>query len=419
MLQDSRVCNNITIGDKTITVRVQHRIFKDAGTGKIRYAFQASINTKLNNANLAKDTNINFANGVWTNDSFIRAVTTTITYDNTAKSLNFKFTSTDGEKTFTEMTLSADTIIGDAAKSDFNSFIGKKVTNITHFMEKGHNVAKVEALYGSEEITNLYLKVGNNEVADINDASKWTLEEGWTADTSLSINLKNTVPESNKNSKKANFGINIPEGIDYEVSFETVLTNFHEEGRATFQVKIAGKTYTMRIARRWNGAAKTHLRFVEGNTEVVNFWTDKDINENKIRTTIKYVASTKKLTVEFFGVNINAVIKSGELSDCNGGFSNFCAYTEASNRKFNTTSFFADITGAEQAATSVEGVILRNFNVDYEAPATTTAAATTVAATTAAPAPTPTPTTGDAMLAVVALAVVAMAGTAIVSKKRR
>jgi len=48
---------------------------------------------------------------------------------------------------------------------------------------------------------------------------------------------------------------------------------------------------------------------------------------------------------------------------------------------------------------------------------TTTATATTTPSAT--PTPTPTPTTGDAMLAVVALAVVAMAGTAIVSKKRR
>jgi len=68
-----------------------------------------------------------------------------------------------------------------------------------------------------------------------------------------------------------------------------------------------------------------------------------------------------------------------------------------------------------------------NINIEVDEPVVTTTAAattaapetTTAAATTAAPAPTPTPTTGDAMLAVVALAVVAMAGTAIVSKKRR
>jgi len=50
-----------------------------------------------------------------------------------------------------------------------------------------------------------------------------------------------------------------------------------------------------------------------------------------------------------------------------------------------------------------------------EQPSATTAAATTAPSVT----PTPTPTTGDAMFAVVALAVVAVAGTAIVSKKRK
>jgi len=58
---------------------------------------------------------------------------------------------------------------------------------------------------------------------------------------------------------------------------------------------------------------------------------------------------------------------------------------------------------------------------DPAAATTTTAAATTEApaTTTAAPAPTPTPTTGDATFAVVALAIVAMAGGAIIVSKRK
>jgi len=96
-------------------------------------------------------------------------------------------------------------------------------------------------------------------------------------------------------------------------------------------------------------------------------------------------------------------------------------FTDA-NKELTGISEFGDFWGTqlkvavkwETNPTTAErsmGVV----TINEQPAATTTATATTAPAAT----PTPTPTTGDAMFAVVALAVVAVAGTAIVSKKRR